>query len=82
MVAPFTDLGACPRRSVKLKPHHLSVATQPGSKSDPDRATEGTTALGSSIGGSVDSGGGAAGAMPEHGLVGPERGSRPFRTRR
>ena len=56
-------------------PTTLSATTQPGGKSDPDRATEGTTALGSSIGGSVDSGGGAAGALPE-------QGPRPPRTRR
>ena len=49
-------------------PTTLSVTTQPGSKSDSDRDAEDTTALGSSIGGSVDSGGGAAGALPEHGL--------------
>ena len=62
-------------------PTTLSVTTRPCSKLDPDRVTEGTTALGSSIGGSVDSGSGAAGALPEHGL-GPERGPTPPRTRR
>jgi hypothetical protein len=78
MVAPFAhrDAPAGPSNSTTL-----SDTTQPGSKSDPDRATEGTSALGSSIGRSVDSGGGAAGALPERGL-GPERGPTPPRTRR
>ena len=49
-------------------PATLSVTTQPGSKSDPDRDAEDTTALGNNNGGRVDSGGGAAGALPEHGL--------------
>ena len=49
-------------------------------KSGPDKATEGTTALGSGIGGSVDSGGGAARALPGHGL-GPEQGPRPRTSR-
>ena len=49
--------------------------TQPGNKSGPDKATEGTTALGSNIGGSVDSGGSAAGAVPSAGPgPGRERG--------
>ena len=64
-----------------LDPTTLPVTTLPGSKSCPGRAIEGTTALGSSIGGSVDSGVGAAGALPEHGL-GLERGPRPPRTKR
>jgi hypothetical protein len=78
VVAPFTHWHPPAGPS---NPTTLSVTTQPGSKSDPDRATEGTTTLGSSIGGSVDSSGSAAGALPEHGL-GPERGPRPPRTKR
>ena len=65
MVAPFAHWHAL---AGPPNPTTLSATTQPGGKSDPDRATEGTTALGSSIGGSVDSGDGTAGALPEHGL--------------
>ena len=61
MVAPFAHRHAPAGQS---NPTTLSVTTQPGSESDPDRATEGTTALGRSIGGSVDSGGGTAGGLP------------------
>ena len=78
MVAPSAQWHAPAGPS---NPTTLSVTTRPGSKSDPDRVTEGTTALGGSIGGSVNSGSGAAGALPEHGL-GPERGPTPPRTRR
>ena len=59
-----------------LRTHTLSATTQPGNKSGPDKATEGTTALGSNIGDSVDSGGSAAGAVPSAG-PGPGREQGP-----
>lgn len=76
MVAPIAHAPAGPSNSTTF-----TATTQPGSKSDPDRATEGTTALGSNTGGSGGSGSGDL-SSNSNSAFGPVPPARPRPRRR
>jgi len=76
MVAPLAHAPVGPSNSTTF-----SATTQPGSKSDLDRATEGTTALGSNIGGSGASGSGDI-SSNSNSAFGPVPAARPRPRRR
>jgi hypothetical protein len=76
MAAPLARAHAGPSNSTTF-----SATTQPGGKLEPDRATEGTTALGSNIGGSGGSGSGDI-SSNSNSAFGPVPPARPRPRRR